>query len=81
MGALRRLIPSCQFPAFGPESAGDAVRHPPCQRRSGARGSKYNVCHTVTDGGKNGIGPNLWNMVNAEPASRPASSIPRLFTG
>jgi cytochrome c len=26
---------------------------------------KCKSCHTVTDGGKNGIGPNLWNIVNA----------------
>lgn len=34
--------------------------------------NKCKACHTVTDGGKNGIGPNLWNVVNAEPTSKSA---------
>ena len=34
--------------------------------------NKCKACHTVTDGGKDGIGPNLWNVVNAEPATNSA---------
>ena len=32
--------------------------------------NKCKACHTTTDGGKNGIGPNLWNVVNGVPGSR-----------
>ncbi len=32
--------------------------------------NKCKACHTVADGGKDGIGPNLWNVVNATPAVR-----------
>lgn len=31
--------------------------------------NKCKACHTTTNGGKNGIGPNLWNIVNRAPAS------------
>ena len=30
--------------------------------------NKCKACHTVDKGGKNGIGPNLWNIVNRAPA-------------
>jgi cytochrome c len=30
---------------------------------------KCKACHTVANGGKNGIGPNLWNIVNRAPGS------------
>jgi cytochrome c len=29
--------------------------------------NKCKACHTVNNGGKNGIGPNLWNIVNRAP--------------
>ena len=29
--------------------------------------NKCKSCHTVNNGGKNGIGPNLWNIVNRTP--------------
>lgn len=31
--------------------------------------NKCKACHTVTEGGKNGIGPNLWNIVNRAPGA------------
>jgi cytochrome c len=31
---------------------------------------KCAACHTTADGGKNKIGPNLWNIVNAERAKK-----------
>ena len=31
--------------------------------------NKCKACHSITKGGKNGIGPNLWNIVNRVPAS------------
>ena len=31
--------------------------------------NKCKACHTVDKGGKNGIGPNLWNIVNRAPAA------------
>ena len=31
--------------------------------------NKCKSCHKVDKGGKNGIGPNLWNIVNSTPAS------------
>lgn len=31
--------------------------------------NKCKACHTVDKGGKNGIGPNLWNIVNAKKAA------------
>ncbi|CAN0594882.1 unnamed protein product, partial [Laminaria digitata] len=31
--------------------------------------NKCKSCHTVDKGGKNGIGPNMWNIVNAKKAS------------
>ena len=30
---------------------------------------KCRACHTVDKGGRNGIGPNLWNIVNRAPGS------------
>lgn len=32
--------------------------------------NKCKACHTISDGGKNGVGPNLWNIVNASPAAK-----------
>ena len=32
--------------------------------------NKCKACHTISDGGKNGVGPNLWNIVNAAPAAK-----------
>jgi cytochrome c len=32
--------------------------------------NKCKSCHTVNKDGKNGIGPNLWNVVNAEKGAR-----------
>ena len=32
--------------------------------------NKCKACHTTADGGKNGIGPNLWDVVNDVPGSR-----------
>lgn len=32
--------------------------------------AKCKACHTTADGGKDGIGPNLWNIVNANMAAR-----------
>ncbi len=32
--------------------------------------NKCKACHSVSEGGKNGVGPNLWNVVNAAPAQR-----------
>lgn len=29
--------------------------------------NKCKACHTTAEGGKNGVGPNLWNVVNATP--------------
>ena len=29
--------------------------------------NKCKSCHTVNNGGKNGIGPNLWNIINRTP--------------
>ena len=31
--------------------------------------NKCKACHTVDKGGKNGIGPNLWNVINAKKAA------------
>lgn len=33
--------------------------------------NKCKACHSVSEGGKNGVGPNLWNVVNSTPAQRP----------
>jgi cytochrome c len=30
---------------------------------------KCQTCHTVNEGGRNGVGPNLWNIVNKEKGS------------
>lgn len=30
--------------------------------------SKCSACHTFTEGGADGVGPNLWNIVGSEPA-------------
>ncbi len=32
--------------------------------------NKCKACHTISEGGKNGVGPNLWNIVNATPTEK-----------
>ena len=75
--------PSAVVAAVPPEPAPDAAPAPAEPEASLAsllaaadlaRGKKVfnkcKACHTTSEGGKNGIGPNLWNVVNAEPGAR-----------
>jgi len=52
---------AAELPAVGPLlAAADPAAGAAIFRRSCA------VCHTATEGGRNGVGPNLWNVVGAK---------------